>query len=100
MKQMFIWLYHTGLEISITGITLIVELSSSANIQAVRKFTKPLFSNSTAAPLVLALIFLHLIYCIFCAGIRTSVLPCSETFSNEFIWTVYIWEPTMCQAFI
>lgn len=78
MKQTFSWLYHSSLKVYICVITLINEISSSANIWAVRVFTKPLLSNSIAAILVLALIFLHLVYCIFHAGTNASVLPCSN----------------------
>lgn len=82
IKQTFSWLYHNSLKVCICGITLINEISSSANIWAVRLFTKPLLSSSAAATLVLALIFLHLVHCIFYARICASVLPCLNLFKQ------------------
>lgn len=76
-------MYHNSLKVYICGIPLIKDISSSANIWAVRVFTKPLLSSSAAATLVRALIFLHLVYyCIFHGGIHASVLPCSNLFKQ------------------
>jgi len=88
MRQTLSWLYHNTLKVYICGITLINEISPSANSWAVRVFTKPLLSNSAATTLVLALIFLHLFYCIFHAGIHASVLPCSKFFMFSSLYVI------------
>lgn len=88
MRQTLSWLYHNTLKVYICGITLINEISPSANIWAVGVFTKPLLSRSAAATLILALIFWHLVYCIFPAGTHASVLPCSNFFMSFSLYAV------------
>ena len=78
---------------------VIDEVSSRANIQTVRIFAKSFLSSSAAATLVLALIIVHLVYCLICIRIQTSVSP-DLNISNEFTCSLYIGEPTVYQEFI